>query len=179
MDRHCIYIKLIISGLGMMLLGACSGIDQPESQPQPEKVEQPETNTLSFVEAGLPMKTSTNFTFLEGKDLEIRYNSRLGQYELTINEIPEIIIIEDQISLEEIKSELLNDQLFSYTIYDEGSDAFTSHAKLPGGDPFTYNYFRRMELGNAAFLVRTNKDAEYTMDRAKQLKKLINSFQFI
>lgn len=177
MDRHCLHIKLIFSGLGMMLLGACNGIDQPE--PQPEKVEQLETNSMSFVEAGLPMKASTNFTFLDGKDLGVRYNSQLGQYEVMINEALEIVIVEDHISLEEIKSELLNDQLFSYTIYDEGNDAFTSHAKLPGGDPFTYNYYRKMELGNASFLVRTNKDSEYTMDRAKQLKKLINSFQFI
>jgi hypothetical protein len=177
MNNKNVHMRLVFSVLCLVCFAACNGVEDQ----QPDIIDQNAlpTKTISFVESGLPMTLSTDFTFMNGKVVDLKYNSQVGRYEVYIDGLLEMTMVEDAMRLDEIKSELRNDQLFSYTIYGEGADAFTSQAKLPTGEPFSFSFYRRIQLGNSAFIVTTNLESEYTMDRVKQLKKLINSLQII
>lgn len=152
----------------VILISACSS-DKVNDQTVPKD------ELISFENNGLPLalkkELSQNIEVLP----EISFNEQFGHYNVRVNENLSFILSEDQLSIEEVKSELNNDQLFTYKYYDQGENSLLYQAILPDGTEYMYHYVKTIEVNQRKFVMRSEPDAEHTLRSIKLLKSVINN----
>ena len=152
----------------VVLISACSS--ELVNEPAESKDE-----LVSFENKGLPLALKNalpeNIEVLP----EISFNEQFGYFEVHINGELSFILSEDQLSIEDVKSELSNDQLFTYKYYDQGENSLLYQAILPDGTEYMYHYVKTIEVNQRKFVMRSEHDAEHTLRSIKLLKSVINN----
>lgn len=152
----------------VVLISACSSelVNEPT---------EPKDELLSFENEGLPLALKKALP--ENIELvpEISFNEQFGYYEVNINGELSFILSEDEQSIEDVKLELSNDQLFTYKYYDQGENSLLYQAILPDGTEYMYHYVKTIEVNQRKFVMRSKHDAEHTLRSVKLLKSVINN----
>lgn len=156
--------------LTVVTLMACQNSNAPEAIEEETAV----SATNSTVVEGLPLSfTAPNE--LTNATPNTAFNGQLGRYEVQLNDDLMFVISEEEQSIEDLKQELREDQLFSYKFYDEGTNALLYQAVLPDGSDYLYQYARTMKVGDKNFLIHTDKNGEYSLQHIQTLKAAMNS----
>ena len=149
---------------------------EPEAiveQSAPEEIVE-EKSTLRIDDNGLNMIMSIP-DHIDQAEVSSTYNNVLGRSEVFLGGDLMFSISEEDRSISDLKSDLRNDQLFTYKFYDEGTEALLYQAVLPNGEEYLYQYARELNVNGKQYFIHTDQDAEYSLQRIKMLKSAINS----
>lgn len=130
---------------------------------------------ISFEEKGLPLAMKKQV--LENMEIlpDVHFNDQFGYYEVSINGDLSFVLSEDALSIDDVKEELSNDQLFTYKYYDQGEHSLLYQAVLPDGTEYMYHFVKTIQVDNRSFVMRSAHDSEHTLRSIKLLKSVINT----
>lgn len=161
--------KVFLFGIIFSAIG-CSSPTEQEIAPQVEN-----SDLISMADKGLELGFSHPESEKQGTQPIVTFNDQLGTYEVNLGEGLSFFISEEATSIDEIKEELRGDLLFTYKFYDEGTDALLYQAVLPDGTEYLYQYVRTIDVNNTKYLLSSDKDAEFSLQQIKLIKKVMNS----
>lgn len=156
--------------MASIALVACQNSETPEMVDEAPT----EISTAATMVEGLPLSFTSPYE-ITGSTPTTAFNGQLGWYEVQLNDDLMFVISEEERSIEEVKAELREDQLFTYKFYDEGIDALLYQSVLPDGSDYSYQYVRTMKVADKHFLIHSNKNGEFSLQHIQTLKAAINS----
>jgi hypothetical protein len=148
----------------------------PNNDADPSKVSTENAgNDSVLVLEGLsvPLLLRLNPEVINLNELNHQYNSMLGQIEVNCGEAIQLRISEEMLSLEELKNELLEDQLFTYKFEQESATELVYLTVLPDGSEISYQYMKLANLAGKSFLIRTEPMGEYTLQNVEIMKTIV------
>ncbi len=170
------FISLFI---GSVFLISCGDEPQESLAPEANETESPNDSIFEITEFGYELQISLPRELVLYNEVQADLNSSLGLMELSLGKNFQLQISQESADLELFKEDLLNDQLFSYQITQEGDSALLYLAILPDGREFYYNYACLKTISQKPYLIRTDPSGEYTLQSIKRMKTAINSLSAV
>lgn len=171
-EMRVIYTTLIAA----IMLGACTG-----SPPADDKDAAKSTNDSTIVirEIGFEMQYIVPKEMLTHEDAIAQYNDMTGVLEVSVGDKFQIDIIDDSLSIADLKTDLANDQFFTYKFYDEGENTLTYQAVLPTGDDFYYHFVQTVKLGEQHYFIRSRDGVEFTLKNVNDMREILNTLELV
>ncbi|MEO0405299.1 MAG: hypothetical protein AAF193_10540 [Bacteroidota bacterium] len=166
---------IFLLAIAMGTFTSCGDSQEPDIQEESIPQEQAESQgTWTIEDNGLKMVMDIP-DHIDETEVSSNYNTVLGRSEVFLGGDMMFSISEEERSIEDLKADLRDDQLFTYKFYDEGTQALLYQAVLPNGEEYLYQYARELEVSGKRYFIHTDQDAEYSLQRIRMLKSAINS----
>lgn len=110
---------------------------------------------------------------------EIRFNAVLGQLEIRAGKHFMLDVSQDPFSIQTLKAELNQEQLFDYVFHEEGDDALTYEGVLPSGESYCYHHCARLNLSGQTYKVSTAPEGVYSEQHIEWVKNCISSMHSV
>jgi len=108
--------------------------------------------------------------------LEHGYDEEFGEYRIRMDNGFSIFITEQSAVIADLKTELVNDVLFTYKYHQETPTALHFQRILPDGTEHFHAYYETRNIGGADYLFRTEEMAEITAGDIELIKKTVATF---
>jgi len=168
----------VISPILLIALAFCACNDQPTSvEEKPEKKSIDSTIVIS--EKGFEMQFAVPKVMLANEEAIADYNDMTGILEVSLGDKFQIDIINDSLSITDLKIDLADDQFFTYKFYDEGENTLTYQAVLPTGDDFYYHFVKTMQIDDEHYFIRSRDGVEFTLKNVKDMREILNSLKAV
>jgi len=168
----------VIYPILLIALSFCACNDQSTSvEEKPEKKSMDSTIVIS--EKGFEMQFAVPKLMLANEEAIADYNDMTGILEVSLGDKFQIDIINDSLSITDLKIDLADDQLFTYKFYDEGENTLTYQAVLPTGDDFYYHFVKTMQINGEHYFIRSKDGVEFTLNNIKDMRGILNSLKAV
>jgi hypothetical protein len=166
--------RILIPFFAALVLFSCS--DEPKTELAVSTISTKDT-LISISETGFNLAFVIPKLMLSDESPLIDYNDTRGFLEMAIGENFNIHLIDDSLSLADLRQELLDDQMFTYKFYDEGDHGFTFQQVLPNGQEFYYHFVMTTMIDGKHYFIQSNPDMEFTLKNVKDMKKAMLTLQ--
>jgi len=166
--------KYFIIGL-IAALTACSPSDVANELQDAELA--PERNEVSLSEFGFPVALTMSEE--EAGALMMDYNTADGRLLISCGTDCGFFLIEDPMSMAQWKEELMNQGLFNYQFYDEGTESIYYTSFLPDGSEYNRHYARVITVGGRNFIAFSDDDVVMSNYAVRNMAKIIDSIHGI
>ena len=172
MNMRVIYTTLV----GALALCACN-----DQSPVLAEVTAQSANDSTIVidVQGFEMQYVVPKVMLAHEHAIAEYNDMTGILEISVGDRFQIDIINDSLSISDLKLDLANDPFFTYKFYDEGETSLTYQAVLPTGDDFFYHFVRSVEINNQYYFISSRDGSEFTLKNVTDMRKILNSLKAV
>ena len=162
-------------GLTMLVFTACRQDAEPSEALLPEAPEQ------SFIirSGGLVLNCDIPDEVNNPARVEVVKNSRTGDYTVHFGHDFSFLLRQEKKSLNFIREDLAQNDLFEYIFFDAGDEAFFYEAVLPDGSSAGHHYIRSFEIGGVHFVAETPDNESYGYFVAHLAAKAINSLRTV
>lgn len=106
-------------------------------------------------------------------------NSRTGHYDVHFGQDFSFQLRQEKKSLEFIREDLAQNDLFDYIFFDAGDEAFFYEAILPDGSSAGHHYIRTFSVNDVHFVAETPENEMYGYFVAQMAAKAINSLSVV
>lgn len=160
--------------VGVFLLAACnpSAVEPEEHADANDLLSQ---NRIEFVEFGYPIQATMPTDLADKGTAVVDFNSSSGELTVNVNGGFTFHIMEDPTPLAQLRDDLRNDEVFSYTFYEEGDDGFLYESSLPTGETYSFHVMRSFEVDGRKFIAVTDDNLVYSKYEARLVSETINS----
>lgn len=171
-NMRVIYPTLVIA------LAFCACDDQPPTAEE-NPVKPTNDSTIVIAEQGFEMQYNVPKVMLVHEEAIAEYNDMTGILEVSVGDKFQIDIINDSLSIADLKEELRDDQFFTYKFYDEGEKSLTYQAVLPTGDDFFYHFVQAVQINDQHYFIRSRDGVEFTLKNVKDMREILNSLKAV
>ena len=160
--------------VGIFVLTACSPTAmEPEQQSVSALLES--QNRIEFVEFGYPIQAVMPADLADKGTAVVDFNSSSGELTVNVDGGYTFHIMEDPTPLAQLRDDLRNDEVFSYTFYEEGDDGFLYESALPTGETYSFHVMRSFDIDGRKFIAVTDDNLVYSKYEARLVSETINS----
>ncbi|MBI1266477.1 MAG: hypothetical protein GC193_03495 [Cryomorphaceae bacterium] len=136
-----------------------------------------ERHEVSLSEFGFPVALAMSED--ESGALMMDYNTADGRLLISCGTDCGFFLIEDPMSVSEWKEELMNQGLFNYQFYDEGTESVYYTSFLPDGTEYNRHYARVITVGSRHFIAVSDDDVVMSNYAVRNMAKIIDSIHGI
>ena len=162
----------------LIALAYCACNDQPTAV-EDQHVNKSNDSTIVISEKGFEMQYAVPKVMLANEKAIADYNDMTGILEVSLGDKFQIDIINDSLSITDLKIDLADDQFFTYKFYDEGENTLTYQAVLPTGDDFYYHFAQTMQIDGQHYFIRSRDGVEFTLKNVKDMREILNSLKAV
>jgi hypothetical protein len=105
----------------------------------------------------------------------IEHQSATGELHIKIGEDFWLVASESQQNLDAIKSELGEDQLFSFKIVEEDQSTMVFQRFLPDGTEYDYSMRGMTQVGDKQYIFKASDEGEFTKEEVTKMKNSVAS----
>lgn len=134
-------------------------------------------NAISLTEYGFPV--ALHMSEEEASAILIDYNSADGRLLVTCGTDCGFFLMEDPMTIAEFKAELMNQELFTYQFFDEGTESVFYTSFLPDGNEYNHHYARVLTVNGRRFIAVSDEDVVMSIYAVRNMAKIIDSIHGI
>lgn len=158
----------------LLTLFACNA-EKIEVEENIEVAEPSERVAVELTQYGYPIQCLLPADLASKGDATIAFNRSTGELTITVANEYMFHVTEDPTPLAQLRDELRNDDVFSYTFYEEGDDGFLYESMLPTGETYSFHVMRSFEVDGRKFIAVTDDNSVYSKYEARLVSETINS----
>jgi hypothetical protein len=170
---------LIIAASAILFFDACqSAPTTPTEQPEVVKINISPNDSLFVVDQG-----GYQFAIALPKDLmindapRIEHQSSSGELHIKIGDNFWLVAIEGQSSLDQVKSELGEDMLFTFKVVEEDKSTMVYQRFLPDGTEYDYSFRSMNQVGQKYYMFKACDEGEFTKEEVGKMRHSVSSVQ--
>lgn len=114
---------------------------------------------------------------MAANEADVAFNSNTGQLEIKLGAKFQLDIAQENVSIQDLKDELADDQFFSFKFFDETEKSMMYQPVLPDGQAFYYHYVEQLSFDSVEYVVRTSPSGEFALENIKNMKRTIQSLK--
>ncbi|MFK7755760.1 MAG: hypothetical protein AB8B53_02385 [Flavobacteriales bacterium] len=171
--KNCYMISIV---LGILII-SCTPKNSVENQPTlTDRKVSPTEELLTIQKGGYELSIIIPKALIK-EDSRLSYRSNFGDLELYIDPKFHLYITEEELSLQALKEELQQDELFSRKFYNEGRDELLYQSILPDGSEMGYQWISQITFNDRSFIVKTDPQGDYSRQQIRKIQECSKSIQ--
>ncbi len=173
--KRTMRIFLISIALSIAIISCSESGDN--ARPQSSMLKVAETDSLFFIDqSGYNLSLVIPKTSV-AKDARFWYKENFGEVELYVHPKFHVHMSMDNTSLEDLKKELEDNEVFKYKFYDEQEEELLYQSVLPDGTELGFQWVKRIDHENRPMLIKTDLQKDFNKQNIREIQECLSTLE--